>query len=91
MSLRPDPKHSAPTSRVFDAARCWVAAMVARGQELGVVRSDLPNTLLIDSVLGLVESLDPWVVTHWTELTEAGRAAMPAKHIGMFKDLVGVR
>jgi AcrR family transcriptional regulator len=90
-ALRSDPKHSAPTGRIFDAARRWVAAMVARGQELGVVRSDLPNTLLIDSVMGLFESLDRWVVTHWSQMTEAERAAMPAKHIGMFRDLVGVR
>lgn len=90
-ALRSDPKQSAPTSRIFRAARHWVEAIITRGQELGVVRSDLPKTLLVDSAMGLLESLDRWVVTHWTEMTEAERAALPVAHIDMFRDLLGVR
>lgn len=87
-ALRSDPKQSAPTNRIFHAARHWVEAIIARGQELGVVRSDLPNTLLVDSAMALLESLDRWVVTHWREITEAERTALPKAHIDMFRDLL---
>lgn len=90
-SLRADPKRGASTGRIFQVVRHWVGSLIARGQELGVVRSDLPDSLLVDSAMGLLESLDRWVVAHWTELTEADRAALPAAHIGMFRDLLAVR
>jgi len=90
-ALRSDPKQSAPTSRIFHTARHWVEAIIARGQELGVVRSDLPNTLLVDSAMALLESLDRWVVTHWREMTEAERVALPRTHIDLFRDLLGAR
>ncbi|KDB04956.1 hypothetical protein U879_04000, partial [Defluviimonas sp. 20V17] len=60
--LRSDPKQSAPTGRIFQAARHWVGLIIARGQALGVVRGDLPDSLLIDSALGLGEALDRWIV-----------------------------
>ena len=90
-ALRSDPKQSGPTGRIFQAARHWVEAIIARGQEVGVVRSDLPNTLLVDSAMGLLESLDRWVVTHWIEMTEAERVGLPVAHIDMFRDLLGAR
>ena len=65
-------------------ARRWVATIIQRGQELGVVRSDLAQTLLIDTTMGLLESLDRWVVTHWDELSEPEKLEMPQKHICLF-------
>jgi hypothetical protein len=55
------------------------------------VRSDLPDSLLIDSAMGLLESLDRWVVSHFNELDEHTRAQMPAVHIAFFRDLLGTR
>lgn len=90
-ALRGDPKKGAATGRVFDVVRRWATLILERGQALGVVRTDLPQTLLIDSTMGLLESLDRWVVLHWTEIGPAERATMPAAHIALFRDLLGPR
>ena len=87
-ALRGDPGCGAPTGRLFQAARHWVGIILRRGQALGVVRGDLPESLLVDSAMGLCESLDRWVVAHWDELTPAERAALPEEHIGLFRDLL---
>lgn len=87
-ALRADGKHGAATGRLFQAARRWIGAIVARGQELGVVRSDLPESLLVDSAMSLFEALDRWVVAHWEDMTAEERAALPAAHIGLFRDLL---
>jgi hypothetical protein len=86
--VRSDRAQAAPTSRLFAAARRWVGTILARGQALGVVRTDLPNSLLINSTMGLLESLDRWTVEHWDELTAVQRDELPAVHIRLFRDLL---
>lgn len=86
--LRSDPRKGSATGRIFQVARNWVTIIVERGQALGVVRNDLPQSLLIDSTMSLLESLDRWVVSHWSELDAAERDAMPRKHIALFRRLL---
>jgi AcrR family transcriptional regulator len=52
----------------FDRARRWLAALLSRGQELGVVRSDLPGELLLSMVMGAAEAADRWMAEHWQEI-----------------------
>jgi AcrR family transcriptional regulator len=86
--LRSDRAHAAPTSRLFAAAQRWVGIILARGQALGIIRTDLSDSLLITSTMGLLESLDRWTVEHWDELAAAQRDELPAVHIGLFRDLL---
>ena len=90
-SLRSNPNTGAPTGRLFQAVRYWVGVIIERGQKLGVIRQDIPNSLLIDSTMGLFESLDRWVVTHWDDLSDDERNALPATHISLFRDLLESR
>ena len=87
--LRGNPKEGSATGRLFRAVRGWVEVIIARGQTLGVVRTDLPRSLLIDCTMALVESLDRWVVTHWTALSEDEKGRMPHDHIQLFRRLLG--
>lgn len=87
--LRSDPGKGAATGRVFQAARNWATLIIERGQALGEVRTDLPQSLLIDSTMSLLESLDRWVVTHWGELAADEKEALPRTHIAMFRSLLG--
>jgi AcrR family transcriptional regulator len=87
--LRGNPKRGAPTGRLFEIARRWLARLIERGQVLGVVRNDLPSSILIDTAMGLFETLDRWVVAHWSTLSEEERQALPETHIGLFRDLLG--
>lgn len=61
---------------------------IGQGQAIGVLRTDLPQSLLIDSTMGLVEAIDRWVVMHWEELGDAEREGMPELHIGLFRRLL---
>lgn len=86
--LRAVPGTGAATGRLFEAARQWVEAALARGQALGVVRRDLPQSLLIDTTMGLLETLDRWILEQWGSLTEIEKARLPQQHIGLFRDLL---
>ena len=86
--LRANPKEGSVTGRLFQVARTWVTVIVTRGQALGVVRSDLPQSLLIDAAMALLESLDRWVVAHWTDLSPDEKARMPHEHIQLFRRLL---
>lgn len=89
--LRGDARQSAPTGRIFEAARLWVGRLIARGQALGVVRTDLPSSLLIDSTMGLGEALDRWMVAHWDDYGPEERLKVATQHIDLFRALLGAR
>lgn len=86
--LRGNPKQGSATNRLFQAVRGWVEKLITHGQALGVVRSDLPLLLLVDTTMALLESLDRWVVAHWTDLSDEEKAQMPSVHIGLFRRLL---
>jgi AcrR family transcriptional regulator len=88
--LRGDPGNGSATGRIFQTARNWVKIVIERGQALGEVRTDLPQSLLIDSTMSLMESLDRWVVSHWSELAADEKVEMPRKHIALFRNLLSV-
>ena len=86
--LRSDAAHSAPTERSFAAARRWLTDMLRKGQALGAVRTDLPETLMVDAAMGLGEALDIWVLKHWDELPEDARLRMAHGQVGLFRRLL---
>lgn len=86
--LRSDPAHSAPTERSFVAARRWITDILRKGQVLGAVRTDLPETLLVDAVMGLGEALDLWVLNHWDEIPDDARLRMANDQVGLFRRLL---
>ncbi len=89
--LRGQSNQGSATGRLFLAVRGWVTLIIEQGQKLGTVRTDLPRSLLIDSTMALLESLDRWVVAHWSELDTAEKEAMSHEHIVLFRDLISVR
>lgn len=53
---------------VFDEARAFQKSLLRRGQELGVVRTDLPEDLLIAILTGIDNASDHWLADHWEVL-----------------------
>lgn len=86
--LRGDPARKAVTSDSFESTGRWVTSLLARGQDLGVIRRDLPDSLLLESTMALLEVMDRWTVLHWTDLDEAGRLAMCHTQIDMLRRLL---
>ena len=60
-----EPAASGAVTEVFATARAFLKAFLRRGQELGVVRTDLPEELLIALLTGVDNAADHWLVDHW--------------------------
>ncbi len=86
--LRGNRREGAATDRAFRAARGWIQTLVERGQELGVVRTDLPTTLLVDGTLGLGEAIDRWFMKHWDDFGEEERIRLASEQLQLFRRLL---
>lgn len=86
--LRGEGGQGGPTGRTFEAARRWVDVIISRGQDLGVVRTDLPRSMLVDATMGLGEALDRWMVVHWDELSETARLEMAGRQMQLLRGLL---
>ncbi len=87
--MRSTKKTSAPMKRSYEMFLRWADTAVRRGQDLGVVRTDLPQTMLIDSVMALGEALDHWVVEHWDEMTPEDRLEVVRVQMAMLRRVFG--
>jgi AcrR family transcriptional regulator len=79
---------SGPTARVFDWMRTWVTRAIARGQELGVVRTDLPLPLLADVALAVGEAGDRWLLEQWDALSASDREKLVGGEMDLFRRLL---
>jgi AcrR family transcriptional regulator len=58
-------------AELFTGARDFLRRLVRRGQELGVVRNDLPDDLLMAMLTSADHAADHWLVEHWDSLGHA--------------------
>ncbi len=58
---------------IFDDATALVGGVMRRGRELGAVRTDLPEELLMELCLAVDSAVDRWLGAHFEELDAAGR------------------
>jgi AcrR family transcriptional regulator len=79
---------SGPTARVFDWMRTWVTRVIARGQELGVVRTDLLLPFLAEVTLAVGEVGDRWLLEQWEALTPGERETLVGAEMGLFHRLL---
>jgi AcrR family transcriptional regulator len=63
----------------------WTAALLRHGMRLGVVRTDLPEGLLIQSVMALVEVCDRYFLETWDRYGQDERRALVAQQIELLK------
>lgn len=71
----------------FARSHAWIDRMLARGQELGVVRDDLPRDLVASILIAAAEAADRWTVQHWTEISSD---ELPALSEILFSILLGI-
>ncbi|HEV2364024.1 MAG TPA: TetR/AcrR family transcriptional regulator [Caulobacteraceae bacterium] len=86
--LRGDPKGGAATGHTFHMVRRWMSRLIDRGQALGVVRADLPQSLLVDGVMGLGEAMDRWLVDNFEALDRPARLRLAAEQTDLFRRLL---
>jgi AcrR family transcriptional regulator len=87
-ALRDAMKNASIAERVyshFSGLLNWLDEVLKRGQALGLVRTDLPDSLLISLVVNIDSAVDEWILDHWDEMTSQERAALLDKIIVMLE------
>lgn len=83
---------SAPDSpalqRLTAQSREKLSGFLARGQTLGVVRTDLPLELLVDAARAVDEAGGRWLLEHWHVSNPTERAAIADAHIDLIRDML---
>jgi AcrR family transcriptional regulator len=85
---------SARSGALADFANEWMQAalrLFKRGQELGVIRTDLPDDLLMAWVRAVDDAHDRWVLEHWQELDRDALSAAAERMVDGLRRLVGNR
>ncbi|HKJ91527.1 MAG TPA: helix-turn-helix domain-containing protein [Longimicrobiales bacterium] len=67
--IRMDATASEALKDVVDWGRNLTRSILARGQALGVVRTDLPLDLLVELLMAMDAAGDRWYMEHWGEYT----------------------
>jgi AcrR family transcriptional regulator len=57
-----------PLATFARQVRTWMMNLVKRGQELGVIRTDLSEELIFAWIAALDDASDHWLLAHWSEL-----------------------
>src|SRR5262249_837088 len=57
-----------PLARLSQQVTTLVKQLIKRGQDLGVVRTDLPDELLCAWLFALDQASDQWMMNHWQHL-----------------------
>lgn len=85
------PKEARTSLELSEAVRemnGWLERLLRRGREVGVVRNDVPEGLLLAILLAWDEAGDRWMAEHWEELGEAGVEELTGKLFGMMRRMV---
>lgn len=84
----PSPEIGGLVDRELEGARSGLRALVARGQALGVVRTDVPAELLIVVLTAALEAADRWVLDHPDTVSGEAAPVVPARLFDMLRRLV---
>jgi AcrR family transcriptional regulator len=83
--LRRHEKRGGATSGLLAMAENWVASLLRHGMTLGVVRSDLPEALLVQSVMAVVEVCDRYLLETWNQYGSPERRDLVGQQMGLLK------
>lgn len=84
---RADGKAHPALDVLAEQMRQWLTVLIAQGQALGAVRSDLPQDLLLDAAFGMLEGADRWFATHWDDMTEATVETAATRIVKLLRNL----
>ena len=60
-----------PLAELWRQAEFLLAQLIQRGRELGVIRSDMPEDLLLALLIAVDDAHDRWLFAHWPDLAPA--------------------
>jgi AcrR family transcriptional regulator len=79
---------STTVTRMMSFARERTGRFLDRGREMGLVRSDIPRDLLIESTFGLGLTLDRWIFARIDEMDDDEIAVMVDQIVALFRGML---
>ncbi len=83
--LRASEKGGRATGGLMTMAESWLASLLRHGMALGVVRTDLPEALLVQAVMALLEVCDRYFVECWSRCGTPERRALTEQQMALLK------
>lgn len=88
LAARSVPQLAESLARLEAGITRWFDGVLARGQAVGAVRTDLPRDLLAAVALGAGEAGDVWMLSHWDSLDETERARIGAGMLSLYRRML---
>jgi len=73
---------------LMEAPMALLTRVLEHGKEIGVIRDDLPSSLLLESVLALGMAIDRWAIDNAEHYSPAEFSVFNGKIINMFKRIL---
>jgi AcrR family transcriptional regulator len=77
-----------PLAALYQQLLLLLAGTLQKGRELGVIRDDLPEDLLMTLVMGLDTAADQWLLQQWPTLTPAAREEVVGQVFGVLRQVL---
>jgi AcrR family transcriptional regulator len=74
--------------RLAELGRGMWRTIIQRGQELGVVRTDLPLELLVEITMGADEGGDRWMMERWESFTPESLREIVDARVDLLRDML---
>jgi AcrR family transcriptional regulator len=89
--LREEPSAREVTNRVLEQSRELGRLFLQRGQDLGVVREDLPLDLLVEIQMAADMAGDRWLMARWAHLTDREKEELMVARSDLMEDMLSAR
>lgn len=86
--LRHEEGASPALERMKELGRGWWRSIIARGQHIGVIRTDLPHDLLVETAMAADEGGDRWMMEHWDDFTPDELKALVDGRVDLLRDML---
>lgn len=70
-AVTPEMLKAEPFTEFWEQAQFLMAQLIQYGRELGVIRTDLPDDLLLALIVAVDDTHDRWLVANWSDLSPA--------------------
>jgi AcrR family transcriptional regulator len=84
-----EPPADADVERLLRTKLCeahqFVGALLRRGQEVGMVRTDMPMEMLLSVLTAADHAGDRWMLAHWNDLDDAQRGAVAESILDLWR------
>lgn len=68
--VAPETLMASGVAALITQLQSWLQAIIQQGQTLGVIRTDLPEPLLMSLFMTVDDALDQWLLQNWDNLDE---------------------